>query len=60
VQRIQEVRIGGVGGNRPPQPVAMRAMAAGAAAFAAPSAEPGQTTVQVEVEADIAVAPRAP
>jgi predicted secreted protein len=58
VVRLRDVRIGNVGGDRPPMPL-MRSAAMGAMAAAAPppAAEAGDATVQVSVDADILLGP---
>jgi predicted secreted protein len=56
VRSFRDVRVGNVGGDRPPRPVMMReAMAA--STMPPPVAEPGETTVQVTVEADVVLGP---
>jgi predicted secreted protein len=56
VARFREIRVGNVGGNVRPPPVPMDSFARAAAA-APPVAEPGESTVRVQVEADILLAP---
>lgn len=57
VRNIRDLRVGQVGGQMPPRPMMMRAEAAAAPP---PVAEPGETTVRVNVDAEIVLAPRSP
>ncbi len=60
IRSFREIRLGNVGGNVPqPRPMLMRAEAMAAASAAPPSAEPGETTVQISVEADVVLGPAA-
>lgn len=57
VRNIRDLRVGQVGGQMPPRPMLMQAEARAAAA-SPPAAEPGETTVRVNVDAEIILAPR--
>jgi predicted secreted protein len=58
VRGFREIRVGNVNSNPGPRPMMAR-MAPSAASAPPPVAEPGETTVQVTVEADVLLAPRA-
>jgi hypothetical protein len=59
VRGFRDVRVGNVSGTTGPRPMMAMRMGAGAAPAPPPVAEPGETTVQVSVEADALLAPRA-
>jgi len=53
LRNVRNLRVGNVTGNTPPRPLLMRAMTAAAPAAPPPAAEPGDTTLQVTVDADV-------
>jgi predicted secreted protein len=54
VRNFKALRVGNVGGNVSPRPVLMRTMAAPASSSSPPpAAEPGKTTLEVSVDADV-------
>ena len=59
VRGFRDLRVGNVDGGRGPRPVMMRAAMAAQAA-PPPTAEPGETTLQVSVDADILIGPPRP
>jgi len=53
--------VGNVTGNAPPpRPLLMRAMTASSAAAPPPAAEPGETTLEVSVDADVVLSRNPP
>lgn len=60
LRNFRNLRVGNVSGNLPPRPVLMRAMTAASPATPPPSAEPGNTTLQVTVDADVVLARNPP
>jgi uncharacterized protein len=59
LRNVRDLRVGNVSGRQPPRPFLMRSAAMPAAA-PPPSAEPGDTTLQVTVDADIVLTRKAP
>lgn len=53
LRNVRNLRVGNVTGNNPPRPLLMRAMTAAAPTAPPPAAEPGDTTLQVTVDADV-------
>lgn len=58
VRNMRDLRIGQVGGQMPPRPM-MRAEAAAAGGAPPPAGEPGDTTVRVNVDAEVVLIQRA-
>jgi predicted secreted protein len=58
VRGFRDVRVGNVSGDRNPRPMMAMRMSPGAAPAPPPVAEPGETTVQVTVDADALLVPR--
>jgi len=59
VRNFKALRVGNVTGSNPPRPLLMRAMTA-AAAGPAPAAEPGETMLEVSVDADVVLSRNPP
>jgi uncharacterized protein len=60
VRNFKALRVGNVTGNVPPRPFMLKAMSAGAAAPPPPAAEPGRTTLEVSVDADVVLSRNPP
>jgi len=60
VRSFKTLRVGNVSGNAPPRPFLMRAAASAAAAEPPPAAAPGETTLEVSVEADVVLSRNPP
>ena len=58
VRNFRALRVGNIAGNAPPRPFLMRSAAPAAAP--APAAEPGQTTLEVSVDADVVLSRNPP
>jgi predicted secreted protein len=60
VRSFKALRVGNVSGNAPPQPFLMRTAAPAAAAAPPPAAQPGETTLEVSVDADVVLSRNPP